>query len=66
MFAVRSVVDKTGLGGFYDFTLVWETGEDAESSLLRALREQPGLRQSSEKGVVEVLAIDRAERPSEN
>ncbi|HVV47173.1 MAG TPA: TIGR03435 family protein [Bryobacteraceae bacterium] len=66
MFAGRTVVNKTGLSGFYDFTLEWEAGEDAEASLLRALREQLGLRLSSEKGPVEVLVIDRAEQPSEN
>jgi uncharacterized protein (TIGR03435 family) len=66
MFTGRTVVDKTGLSGFYDITLEWEAGEDAEASLLRALREQLGLRLSSEKGPVEVLVIDRAEQPSEN
>jgi uncharacterized protein (TIGR03435 family) len=66
MYAGRTVVDKTGLSGFYDFTLEWEAGDDPESSLLRALREQLGLRLSSEKGPVEVLVIDRAEQPSEN
>ena len=66
MFTGRTVVDKTGLNGFYDFTLEWEAGEDSESSMLRALREQLGLRLSSEKGPVDVLVIDRAEQPSDN
>src|SRR6185312_6477822 len=66
MFAGRTVIDKTGLQGFYDFTLEWEAGDDAESSLLRALREQLGLRLSSEKGPVDVLVIDGAEQPSDN
>lgn len=66
MFTGRTVIDKTGLKGFYDFTLEWEAGDDDESSLLRALREQLGLRLSSEKGPVEVLVIDGAEKPSGN
>jgi len=66
MFVGRTAIDKTGLTGFYDFTLEWEAGDDAESSLLRALREQLGLRLSSEKAPVDVLVIDRAEQPSEN
>ena len=66
MFVGRTVVDKTGLSGYYDFTLQWEAGEDAESSLLRALREQLGLRLSSEKGPVDVLVIDGVEQPSGN
>lgn len=66
MFVGRTAIDKTGLTGFYDFTLEWEAGDDAESSLLRALREQLGLRLSSEKAPVDALVIDRAEQPSEN
>ncbi|HVY93430.1 MAG TPA: TIGR03435 family protein [Bryobacteraceae bacterium] len=65
-FVGRTVVDKTGLTGFYDFTLEWEAGEDAAASILRGLREQPGLRLSSQKSPVEVLVIDRAEKPEDN
>jgi len=65
-FAGRTVVDKTGLTGFYDFTLEWEAGEDAEASILRSLRDQLGLRLSSEKAPVKVLVIDTAEHPADN
>ncbi len=65
-FAGRTVVDKTGLSGFYDFTLEWEAGEDAEASILRGLRDQLGLRLSSEKAPVKVLVIDAAEHPADN
>lgn len=66
----RSVVDRTGLKGFYDFLLTW-TPDEAQAdapgpSLFTAIQEQLGLKLESTKGPVEVLVIDRAERPSEN
>jgi len=65
-FLGRTVIDKTGLTGFYDLTLEWDAGDDAESSIRSALRSQLGLKLSSEKGPVEVLVIDSAEKPSAN
>ncbi len=65
-FLGRTVLDKTGLTGFYDFTLEWEAGQDAGSSILNALRTQLGLKLASEKSAVEVLVIDSADRPSAN
>ena len=74
----KPVVDKTGLTGKYDFTLRWATEQlslvpgtptgDADKlpSIFTALREQLGLRLDSTKGPLEVLVIDRAEKPSEN
>jgi uncharacterized protein (TIGR03435 family) len=66
----RSVVDRTGLKGFYDFLLTW-TPDEAQAdtpgpSLFTAIQEQLGLKLESTKGPVEVLVVDRAERPSEN
>jgi uncharacterized protein (TIGR03435 family) len=66
----RSVVDRTGLKGFYDFLLTWTPDEaQAEApgaSLFTAIQEQLGLKLESTKGPVEILVVDRAERPSEN
>ncbi len=74
----KTVVDKTGLTGRYDFTLRWAAEQlslvpgtptaDAEKSpsLFTALREQLGLRLTSTRGPLEVLVIDRAEKPSGN
>jgi uncharacterized protein (TIGR03435 family) len=72
----RSVIDKTGLTGHYDFELKWtpETARRVESpdalpelpSLFTALQEQLGLRLESSKGPVDVLVIDRAEKPDAN
>jgi uncharacterized protein (TIGR03435 family) len=68
----RPVVDKTGLTGFYGFSLdfAWtpaETlSEDSRPDIFAALQEQLGLKLESSKGPVEVLIIDHAEKPSEN
>lgn len=67
----RTVVDKTGLTGKYTFTLQWEqdenaSSEDAEASFLKAFPDQLGLKLESGKGPVEVIVIDRIERPSGN
>jgi len=56
------VVDKTGLDGLYDYTVEWP---DAGSSL-HASVDQLGLKLEAKKEPVEVLVIDRAERPSAN
>jgi len=65
----RTVVDNTGLSGTYDFTLEWVPDRSAEStgpSIYTALQEQLGLKLESTKGPVEIIAIDSAEKASEN
>ncbi len=75
----RPVVDRTGLKGFYDFTLTFvpdpsgRTGPNGEpvasfegSNLAEALREQLGLKLENAKSPVQVFIIDRVEKPSEN
>jgi uncharacterized protein (TIGR03435 family) len=77
----RSVIDKTGLAGQYDFELKWipDVGQSqggptdvapspdlAGPSLFTAIQEQLGLKLESTKGPVDVLVIDHAEKPSEN
>lgn len=68
----RPVVDRTGIGGLYDFTLDWapetaQGGNDPAPSLFTALQEQLGLRLEAQKGSVEVIVIDSMERkPSAN
>ena len=56
------VLDQTGLDGVYDYTFEWP---DSGSSLVDSI-EQLGLKLESKKEAVEVLVIDRAERPSSN
>lgn len=71
----RTVVDKTGLAGEFavklSFTPVAPAvpSPDAANSgpdIFTAIQEQLGLKLQSDKGPVEVLVIDHAERPSEN
>jgi uncharacterized protein (TIGR03435 family) len=67
----RLVFDRTGLSGFYDFTLTFEpddtrAADTAGPSLFTALQEQLGLRLEPQKGPVETLVIDHAEKPSAN
>ena len=69
----RPVVDKTGLTGKYDFVLEWtpDIGAAGDSTpvgptIFTALQEQLGLRLEAQKGPVQIIVIDRAEKPSEN
>jgi uncharacterized protein (TIGR03435 family) len=76
----RIVRDETGLSGFYDFKMEWtpeaaaaapDKVEERSAALVgptifTALQEQLGLKLEAKKGPVEILVIDRAERPSEN
>jgi len=71
----RPVVNETGVEGGFDFTLEWvpERGPRTDSSeapsgpsLFTALTEQVGVRLESKKVPIEVLVIERAEKPAEN
>jgi bla regulator protein BlaR1 len=64
----RTVLDKTGLNATYDFALQWAptSPESSSPSVLAAVQEQLGLKLELQNSPVEVLVIDRAEKPSEN
>jgi len=71
----RTVVDKTGLTGKYNFTLSWrpamekgaaDDATDSTPDLFTAIQEQLGLKLEPTKGPVDVLVIDHMERPAEN
>jgi uncharacterized protein (TIGR03435 family) len=78
----REVIDRTGLSGTYDVDLLHMPelpvgGMSAERmsrdplfqgrpGLITALREQLGLKVDAGRGLVDVLVIDRAQRPTEN
>lgn len=59
----RSVANKTGIAGVFDFTLRWRPDERAAESdrpsLSTALREQLGLRLTTQTSPVDVIVIDR-------
>jgi uncharacterized protein (TIGR03435 family) len=59
----RPVLDKTGLGGVYDFELEYAANDESPApSVFTAVEEQLGLKLEPSKGSVEMLAIDHAER----
>lgn len=64
----RVVVDHTAIPGEFDIKLTWtpDNAGEAGVSLFTAIQEQMGLRLESTHGPVEMLVIDRAEKPSEN
>jgi len=64
----RPVLDRTGLKGEYDFKLDYaiDNNPDTGPSIFSALQEQLGLKLETAKGPVEVLIIDKAEKPSAN
>jgi uncharacterized protein (TIGR03435 family) len=71
------VIDQTGLSGKFDVNIEWlfesavvapfRAEPDLPGPLfLDALREQLGLNLQSTKGPVQILVIDRVERPTGN
>jgi uncharacterized protein (TIGR03435 family) len=77
-FVSRSVVDRTQLTGLFDFELKWtpdtipQVPADAPPlnidpngpAIFTALQEQLGLKLESTRGPVDVVVIERVERPS--
>jgi uncharacterized protein (TIGR03435 family) len=73
----RRVRDRTGLTGTYDLSLEWSVVSDTVQTpiasqdelpprFLEALKTQLGLTLKSARGPVDVLVVDRVERPREN
>lgn len=66
----RPVIDKTGLGGTYDFNLDYARLDDPNPTLpsvFTALQEQLGLKLVPQRVPVEILVIDSVDRvPTEN
>ena len=79
-FTRRIVIDKTGLTGNFDIDLVWTPDQMPSGplppganlpavdpngpSIFTALQEQLGLKLESQTAPVDVLVIDRVERPT--
>ena len=63
----RVVINRTGLTGTYDFTLVWSPSTDGSGpTLFKAIEDQLGLKLEPTTGPVETLVIDHLEQPSGN
>src|SRR6185436_6720601 len=78
----RPVLDKTGLQGRFDFTLNWTPDEgqfrgipippaaandpNAPPGLFTAIQEQIGIKMDRMNAPVEVIVIDKVEKPSDN
>jgi uncharacterized protein (TIGR03435 family) len=71
----RPVIDRTGLTGTWDLDLQFAPDgvgltpaapQDSGPSLFTALEEQLGLKLELSTGPVEVLVVDRIERPTTN
>jgi uncharacterized protein (TIGR03435 family) len=78
----RPVVDRTGLKGLYDFSLRWDDapireggvpGLDAPAapgtdhgSIFTAIQDQLGLRLEPQRAPIDVIVVDRMDRPSQN
>jgi uncharacterized protein (TIGR03435 family) len=78
----RPVIDKTGLAGTFDIELNFDPASAAQAppgappgpppidetkpSIFTALQEQLGLKLEPTRGAIDVLVVDRAERPTPN
>ena len=78
----RLVIDRTGLAGTYELSLQWTPligqeppvpGVDAQPpgdpngpAIFTAIQEQLGLQLKSQRGPVDIVTIERVEKPSEN
>lgn len=70
--AERTVVDKTGVPGAYDFDLHFapqdapSTAENSDPDFFTAVQEQLGIKLQNTRGVVPVLVVDHIEPPTPN
>lgn len=55
------VIDRTGLQGVYTFTLEW-----TPDGLFSALKDQLGLKLEPGKSMMDVIIVDRADKPTGN
>ena len=73
----QPVFDETGLKGKFDFKMTFDPAssvayasssrpDDSKPSILDALEQQLGLRLEPRKAPVEVLVVDKVDRPSDN
>jgi uncharacterized protein (TIGR03435 family) len=66
-FVERTVIDRTGLEGYYDWQLLFSpprSPDQSGGSIFTALQEQMGLKLESTRAPVEVFVVDSVERPT--
>jgi uncharacterized protein (TIGR03435 family) len=59
------VTDETGLSGKYDLTLAWASGAEGPTIFV-ALEDQLGFKLEQKRGWVDVLVVDKVEKPAIN
>jgi uncharacterized protein (TIGR03435 family) len=69
--ADRPVIDKTGLTGFIDYDILinqpeGRTQDDVNRAILAAIKDQLGMKLETAKDPIEMLVVERVEKPSEN
>lgn len=64
----RPVIDRTAIAGEFDFRIDYAVDGHSETgpSIYTALQEQAGLKLQAAKGPIEMLIIEKAERPAAN
>jgi uncharacterized protein (TIGR03435 family) len=67
----RPVIDKTGLTGDIDYEILINqqearTQDDVNRAIIDAIKDQLGLKLEPAKDPIEMLVVDRVEKPSEN
>jgi uncharacterized protein (TIGR03435 family) len=64
----RPVLDRTGIPGEFDFKLRYaiDDNPDTGPTIFAAIQEQLGLKLEAARGPVEILVIEKAEKPSGN
>jgi uncharacterized protein (TIGR03435 family) len=63
------VADQTGTTGAFDFKLQWSTegnADDSQAALFSALQSEIGVKVESRKLPMDLIVVDKAEKPSEN
>jgi uncharacterized protein (TIGR03435 family) len=69
--ADRPVIDKTGITGYIDYEILvslpeGRTPDDSNRAVLEAIKDQLGMKLEPTKDPIEILVVDRVEKPSAN
>jgi uncharacterized protein (TIGR03435 family) len=66
-FLGTNIVDRTGLSGDFEWSLKWAPDLNSDGpTLVTAVEEQLALKLQRERGHVEVIVVERVERPTAN